>query len=143
MANQTEKMLSTSWNLVRDAGAAVTDAAANSQVGTSLARNLPRIKEAVSVGAGLALARRGGKAAVAVARRNPVAAVVGAVALAGVGLAVAVAKRRKLARAKGELPEAGSPTRRPAVKKAAASKKVAAKKAAPRARKPKVDSATS
>jgi hypothetical protein len=97
MTTKTEQLLSTSWNLVREAGSAVTDAAANSQVGTRLARNLPKLKEVVSVGAGLALARRGSKVAVAAVRRNPVAAIAGAVALAGVGIAVTVINRRKKA----------------------------------------------
>ena len=42
-----------------------------------------------------ALARRGGKVAVTAIRRHPVAAIAGAVALAGLGLAVAAAKRRR------------------------------------------------
>jgi hypothetical protein len=37
-----------------------------------------------------------------VVRRNPVAAIAGAVALAGVGLAVAAAKKRKLAAENGD-----------------------------------------
>jgi hypothetical protein len=102
MTSPTEKMLTTSWNLVREAGTAVTDAAVHSQVGTTLARNLPRIKDVVSVGAGLALARKGSKAAADAVRRNPVAAIAGAVALAGVGLAVAVVKSRKKAAENGK-----------------------------------------
>lgn len=102
MTNQTGKMLSTSWNLVRDAGSAVGDAAVNADVGGKLMRTLPKVKELVSVGAGLALARRGGRVAVAVVKRNPVIAIAGAVALAGVGLAVAVAKRRKAAAENGD-----------------------------------------
>lgn len=92
---QTEKMLSTSWNVVRDAGSAVSDAAVNSRVGTSLARNLPRVKDMVSIGAGLALARQGTRVAVTAVRRHPVAAIAGAVALAGLGFALAIASRRK------------------------------------------------
>jgi hypothetical protein len=102
MNNQTGKMLTTSWNLVRDAGSAVSDAAVNADVGGKLMRTLPKVKELVSAGAGLALARRGGRVAVAVVKRNPVIAIAGAVALAGVGLAVAVAKRRKAAAENGD-----------------------------------------
>jgi hypothetical protein len=102
MNNQTEKMLTTSWNLVRDAGTAVSDAAVNSDISGKLMRTLPKVKEMVSVGAGLALARRGGRVAVAVVKRNPVMAIAGAVALAGVGLAVAAAKRRKAAAENGD-----------------------------------------
>jgi hypothetical protein len=102
MSNQNEKVLSTSWNLVREAGTAVGDAAANSRVGTSLVRNLPKVKEMISVGAGLAVARKGAKAAVAAVRRNPAAAIAGAVALAGVGVAVAMVRQRKAARANGD-----------------------------------------
>ena len=80
MTSPTEKMLTTSWNLVREAGTAVTDAAVNSDVGAKLARNLPKLKEVVSVGAGLALARKGTKVAANAVRRNPVAAIAGAVA---------------------------------------------------------------
>jgi len=98
---QTEKMLSTSWNMVRDAGSAVSDAAVNSRVGTSLARNLPRVKDVVSIGAGLALARQGTRVAVTAIRRHPVAAIAGAVALAGLGFALALASRRKREREEG------------------------------------------
>ena len=110
MSNDTEKMLTTSWNLVRDAGSAVTDAAVKSGVGKNIARNLPRVKDLVTTGAGLALAKRGGKMAVAVVRKNPVAALAGAVALAGVGLVYAAAKKRKAARANGDA-AAGKPPR--------------------------------
>lgn len=98
---QTEKMLSTSWNVVRDAGSAVSDAAVNSRVGTSLARNLPRVKDMVSIGAGLALARQGTRVAVTAVRRHPVAAIAGAVALAGLGFALAIASRRRREREEG------------------------------------------
>jgi len=111
MTSQTGKMLTTSWNLVREAGTAVTDAAVNSDVGTKLARNLPKIKDVVSVGAGLALARKGSKAAAAAVRRNPVAAIAGAVALAGVGLAVAVVKNRKKALESGKVAKPAAATR--------------------------------
>ena len=110
MSIQTDKLLSTSWNLVRDAGSAVGDAAVNSQVGSNLVRVLPKVKNFVSTGAGLVLARRAGKVAVAAVRRNPLAAIAGAVALAGVGLVIAVAKKRKLARENGDA-SAGKPPR--------------------------------
>ena len=110
MNTQTEKMLTTSWNLVRDAGSAVSDAAVHSRVGTSLVKSLPRVKEMISVGAGLALARRGTRVAISAVRRNPLAAIAGAVALAGVGVAISVAKRRKQARLDAEA-GAGSGTR--------------------------------
>ena len=93
MSKQTEEMINTGWKLVRDAGATVGEA--GSRVSTSLVRTYPHVKEWLSAGAGLALARRGGKVAVTAIRRHPVAAIVGAVALAGVGLAVAAAKRRR------------------------------------------------
>ena len=109
MSNDTEKMLTTSWNLVRGAGSAVTEAAVKSGVGKNIARTLPRVKDMVTTGAGLALAKRGGKMAVAVVRKNPVAAIAGAVALAGVGLVYAAAKKRKAARADGDA--AGKPPR--------------------------------
>ena len=136
MNTQTGKMLATSWNIVRDAGSAMTDAAANSRVGTSLVRSLPRVKELVTFGAALALARRGSRIAIAAVRRNPVAAIAGAVALAGVGLAITVARRRKQARENGDGndgSEARAPTRRLAAKKMHGSNRVAADKVAPRA----------
>jgi hypothetical protein len=102
MNTQTEKVLTTSWNLVRDAGSAVSDAAVNSRVGTSLAKNLPRMREMVSLGAGLALAQRGTRVAITAVRRHPVAAIAGAVALAGLGFAIAVASRRRQERENGE-----------------------------------------
>ena len=95
MSKQTDNLLSTSWTLVRDAGNAVGDAATHNRVVTSLARNLPRVKEALSLGAGLEVARRGTRVALATARRNPVAVIAGAVALAGIGLAIAAARRRR------------------------------------------------
>ena len=99
---QKDKILSTTWNLVREAGANAAEAASNSKVGTSLVKAMPKakklgsaVKDMVSVGAGLAIAKRGGKAALAVARRNPIATAAGAVALAGIGVAVAVVRKRK------------------------------------------------
>lgn len=93
MSKQTEELINNGWQLVRVAGATVGEA--GSRVSTSLVRSYPHVKEWLSAGAGLALARRGGKVAVSAIRRHPVAAVAGAVALAGLGLAVAVAKRRR------------------------------------------------
>lgn len=153
MTTQTEKMLSTSWNLVRDAGSAVADAAVNSSVATSLVKSLPkaskqvsRLKEMVSVGAGLAIAKRGARVAVAVVKRNPVAAIAGAVALAGLGVAVTVARKRKLARENGETATPRTSRRLAAkdMRSNGASKTVAAKKAAraPRTRKPKTTVST-
>ena len=103
MNSQTEKMLSTGLTLVRDAGSAAVDKLADSKVGTSLVRvaapkagKLARtVKEAVSVGAAVAIAKKGGKAAMAAAKKNPVAVAAGAVALAGLGVAVAVVRKRK------------------------------------------------
>jgi hypothetical protein len=93
MSKQTEELINNGWKLVRDAGATVGEA--GSRVSTSLVRSYPHVKEWLSAGAGLALARRGGKVAVTAIRRHPVAAIAGAVALAGLGIAVAAAKRRR------------------------------------------------
>lgn len=79
------ELLTTGWNRMRDAG----EAAMN----TSLVRGLPQVKDWVATGAGLAVARRGSKIALGAARRHPVLAIAGAVALAGLGLAV-LARRR-------------------------------------------------
>lgn len=142
MSNDTEKMLTTGWNLVRDAGSVVTDVAVKSGVGKNIARNLPRVKDMVTTGAGLALAKRGGKMAVAVVRKNPVAAIAGAVALAGVGMVYAAVKKRKAARdsdAVGKPPRARRLTATNMRDGAAAAPaKAAAKKArVPRVRKAK------
>lgn len=93
MSKQTEDLINNGWKLVREAGATVGEA--GSRVSTTLVRSYPHVKEWLSAGAGLALARRGGKVAVTAIRRHPVAAIAGAVALAGLGLAVAAAKRRR------------------------------------------------
>jgi hypothetical protein len=102
MNSQTEKLLNTGLTLVRDAGSAAVEKIADSKVGTSLVKAVPkagklagRLKDAVSVGAAVAVARRGGKVALAAAKKNPVAVAAGAVALAGLGVAVAVARKRK------------------------------------------------
>jgi len=90
MNSQTEKLLSTGLTLVRDAGSAAVEKIADSKVGTSLMKAVPkagklasRVKNAVSVGAGLAIAKRGSKVALAAAKKNPVAVAAGAVVLAG------------------------------------------------------------
>lgn len=112
MNTQTEKLLSTGLSLVRDAGAAVADSNIVNKVGTSLVKAAPKVqklgssvKEMISVGAALAVAKRGskiaaagGKAALKMARKNPVAVAAGAVVLAGIGVAVAVARKKKLER---------------------------------------------
>jgi hypothetical protein len=97
MNMNTENLLSNGWMLVRDAGSVVGDA--GSRVGTSLVKHYPQVKDTVkdwvSAGAGLAIAKRGASVAVTVIRRHPVAAVAGAVALAGLGLAAMAAKRKR------------------------------------------------
>ena len=87
-----QKMLSNGWNSMRDAG----EAALN----YPLVRQLPKVKEWAATGAGLAIAKRGGKVAVGAVRRHPLLAIAGAVALAGLGVAV-MAKRRREAQANG------------------------------------------
>jgi predicted phage tail protein len=147
MNSQTEKMLSTGLTLVRDAGSAAVEKLADSKVGTSLAKAVPkagelvgRVKQAATLGAGLAIARRGGKAALAAAKKNPVAMAAGAVALAGLGVAVAVARKRKKDREAAAANGAAKPKRVSATNMrsngaAAPAKKAPAKRAA-RARKP-------
>lgn len=93
MSKQTEELINNGWQLVRDAGATVGEA--GSRVSTSLVRSYPHVKEWLSAGAGLALARRGGKVAVSAIRRHPVAAIAATVALAGLGLAAVAVKRRR------------------------------------------------
>jgi hypothetical protein len=155
MNTQTEKMLSTGLTLVRDAGAAVADSDIVNRVGTSLVKAVPkvqklgsRVKDAVTVGAGLALASRGGKAAmrggkaaVAMAKKNPAVAIAGAVALAGIGVAVVVARSRKK-KAADSANGAAKPKRLSARNMradGAAAKKAPAKRAS-RARKPAASS---
>lgn len=81
------------------------------------------------VGAGLALARKGGSAAVKTVRKHPVGAAVAAAAVAAVGAAVYLAKKKKAAGAKPAKP-AAKKLAKPAAKKAAA--KPAARKAVAR-----------
>ncbi len=95
MSDSGKDVLSTSWHRVRDAGSAVGELAT---VGaTGLMSTLPKIKDLIATGAGLAVARRGAKVAIATVRRNPVAIVGGAVALAGIGFAYSAYKKRKTA----------------------------------------------
>lgn len=90
-----DDVLSTSWHRVRDAGSAVGELAT---VGaTGVMAMLPKVKDLIATGAGLAVARRGAKVAIATVRRNPVAMIGGAVALAGIGLAYSAYKKRKAA----------------------------------------------
>ena len=104
MTSQTEKMISTGLILARDAGAAAVEK--GSKIGTSLVKAAvpqaqklaSRVKGAVSVGAGLAIAKKGGKIAMAAAKKNPVATAAAAAVLAGVGVAVVVARKRKAAK---------------------------------------------
>lgn len=100
MTSQTEKMISTGLILARDAGAAAVEK--GSKIGTSLVKAAgplaSRVKGAVSVGAGLAIAKKGGKMAMAAAKKNPVATAAAAAVLAGVGVAVVVARKRKAAK---------------------------------------------
>lgn len=88
-----QKMLSNGWNSMRDAG----EAALN----YPLVKQLPKVKEWAATGAGLAIAKRGGKIAVGAVRRHPLLAVAGAVALAGLGLAVMAKRRREAQRNEG------------------------------------------
>jgi hypothetical protein len=142
MNSQTEKMLSTGLSLARDAGAAAVEA--GTKVGTSLVQvEVPqaqklasRVKGAVSVGAGLAIAKKGGKMAMAAAKRNPVATAAAAAVLAGVGVAVVVARKRKAAKdAAGGNKSAPKKLTAKNMRGDGAAKKVPAKRAA-RARKP-------
>jgi hypothetical protein len=92
----------------------------------------------VTTGAGLALAKRGGKLAVAVVRKNPVAAIAGAVALAGVGVVYAAVKKRNAARAEAADGKPPRPRRLTATNMRDGAAAAPAKKArAPRARKAK------
>ncbi len=149
IAMKTEKMISTGLTLVRDAGSAAVEAV-SSKVGTGMTAVVPvakslakQVKGAVSVGAGIALAKKGGKMAMKAARKNPVAVAAGAVALAGLGVAVAVVRKRKKDREAAAAAGIAKPKRvaaRDMRSNGAATTTTAAKKApakrAPRARKP-------
>ena len=87
-----QKMLSTGWTTLRDAGEAAMD--------YPIAKQFPRVKEWATTGAGLAIAKKGSSVAIGAVRRHPVLAIVGAVALAGLGAAV-LAKRRREEQAAG------------------------------------------
>jgi hypothetical protein len=144
MNSKTEKVLSTGLTLARDAGAAAVEA--GTKVGTQLVRVAgpkakelaSRVKGAVSVGAGLAIAKKGGKAALAMAKKNPVATAAAAVALTGVGVAVMVARKRKAAKATaGDGKAAPKKLAAKNMRGASVAKKAPAKRAtASRARKP-------
>lgn len=97
MRSQTERLLGTSWNrlrdagyALRDAGSAVGDAAVRSRLGNSLSH----AKDTLALGAGVEAARRGTRATVNVFRKHPVLSIIGAVALVSLGMA-AVSKRRQ------------------------------------------------
>jgi hypothetical protein len=92
-----EEVLTTSWHRVRDAGSAVGELASETLANSSLARSLPKVKDFMATGAGLAIARRSAKIALTTVRRNPVIAIAGAVALAGAGAVYLAAKKRKAA----------------------------------------------
>lgn len=89
----TDKLLSNGWTLVRDAGSAVGDA--GHRVGTTLTRHYPQVKDLVSAGAGLAIAKRGAGIAVKAVRRHPVVAIAGVAALAGIGLAALIMSKNR------------------------------------------------
>lgn len=89
-----QKMLSNGWNSMRDAGEAAMH--------HPLVRQLPKVKEWATAGAGLAIAKRGGKVAVSAVRRHPLLAIAGAVALAGLGVAVMAKRRREAQAAHGD-----------------------------------------
>ena len=146
MTPKTEKIISTGLALARDAGAAAVET--GSKVGTNLVRVaapkakelVSRVKGAVSVGAGLAIAKKGGKVALAVAKKNPIATAAAAAVLAGVGVAVVVARKRKAAKAaagNGKAAPKKLAAKNMRGNSAAAAKKAPAKRAsATRARKP-------
>ena len=97
MNSQTEKLLNTGLSLVRDAGSAAVEKGTSlvKVAGPKAGKLASKLKNAVSVGAAVAVARKGSQAAVKAVRKNPVAAAAGAVALAGLGVAVVVARKRK------------------------------------------------
>jgi hypothetical protein len=147
MNSKTEKVISTGLTLAREAGAAAVEA--SSKVGTNLVkvagpqakRLATRVKDAVSIGAAIAAAKKGGQVAVKAARKNPVATAAAAVALAGVGVAVVMARKRKVAKhaaAAGNGRAAPKKLTAKNMRGDGAAKKAPAKRAAPasRARKP-------
>ena len=144
MNSQTEKLLNTGLSLVRDAGSAAVEKGTSlvKVAGPKAGKLAGKLKDAVSVGAAVAIAKKGGAAAVKAAKKNPVAVAAGAVALAGIGVAVAVARKRKLAReaAGGSASKpkqvAAKNMRGNGAAKAPAKKAAAKKTTAARARKP-------
>ncbi len=85
------------------------------------------------VGAGLAMAKKGGSAAVKTVRKHPVGTAVTAAALAAVGAAVYLAKKKKAgAAAKPAAKAAAKPAPKKLAKPAGPAKKAAVKKAAPK-----------
>jgi hypothetical protein len=143
MNSQTEKLLNTGLTLVRDAGSAAVEKGTSlvKVAGPKAGKLASRVKNAVSVGAAVAIAKKGGAAAVKAAKKNPVAVAAGAVALAGLGVAVAVARKRKKEREAAAKTGGAKPTKVAARNArgngaAAPAKKAAAKKTtASRARK--------
>jgi hypothetical protein len=97
MNSQTEKLLNTGLTLVRDAGSAAVEKGTSlvKVAGPKAGKLASQVKNAVSVGAAVAIAKKGGTAAIKAARKNPVAVAAGAVVLAGIGVGVAVARKRK------------------------------------------------
>jgi hypothetical protein len=137
MNSQTEKLLNTGLTLVRDAGSAAVEKGTElvKVAGPKAGKLASKVKNAVSVGAAVAIARKGGAAAVKVAKKNPVAVAAGAVALAGLGVAVAVVRKRKKEREAAGGAAAKKPTKVAAKNMrngAAPAKKAAAKKPAAR-----------
>lgn len=89
------------------------------------------------VGAGLAIAKKGGAAAVKTVRKHPVGTAVTAAALAAVGAAVYLAKKKKAGAAKPATAKAGTkaaakPAPKKLAKPAGPAKKAAVRKAAPK-----------
>jgi hypothetical protein len=135
MNSQTEKLLNTGLTLVRDAGSAADEKGTElvKVAGPKAGKIAGRLKDALSVGAAVAIAKKGGAAAVKAARKNPVAVAAGAVVLAGIGVGVAVARKRKQDREAAAKSGGAKPTKVAAKNArgngATATKKAAAKKA--------------
>jgi hypothetical protein len=150
MNSKTEKVISTGLTLAREAGAAAVEA--GSKVGTNLVkvagpqakRLATRVKDAVSIGAAVAAAKKGGQVAVKAARKNPVATAAAAVALAGGGVAVGMARKRKAAKdaAAGNGKSAPKKLTAKNMRGDGAAKKAPAKRAAPASRARKTSGAT-
>lgn len=97
MNSQTEKLLNTGLTLVRDAGSAAVEKGTElvKVAGPKAGQLASKVKNAAAVGAAVAIARKGGTAAIKAVRKNPVAVAAGAVVLAGIGVGVAVARKRR------------------------------------------------